>query len=902
MQVLAARGGELERELPFGIARQLFEARVAGASGIERSHLAQGPAELAVRTLGFGQPDAAGADADELSVVHGLFWLCANLADERPLMVVVDDAHWADDPSLRWLLYLVRRLEELPVLLVIVVRAPEPGAQLQESPLAVEPAVQLLRPSPLSEAAVATLVRDGYRSDAADEFCLACHEASGGIPFFARELIAALGADEVAPTAAYADLVRELRPEAIGWSVLSRLGRLSQDAGVLAHAVAILGRSAALHDAAALAGLSLERAERAADELSGAGILAVHRPLEFVHPVVRSVIYGDIPAGERSLAHGRAARLLSEAGAEPADCAVHLLATTPATDDWVVRTLRSAAARELAPELKLPYLRRALAERPSGEATPGLLLELGEAEAAALDPDAVVHLSKALRMSPDITERVQATRGLGAALYLTGRWEEALATVRDAIVTLEGRDVESDDAVRELKLALEADLVFLSQETGRPPPRDFATLRALGGEGRTRAERDLLAALANAWPFFGGAADDCAALAELALSRMEPNEIAPIRPFYPAIWALEASDRLDRADRWLARAIDIARERGSANAVAMASLFRGTIAYKRGALDDAQEQLARALELALRDQQGWSATGGAAILAAVHLERGEIEGAARALAMAGPAADDAHDATAGMRSRASRSIDAVHRLFTGQLQFAKRRPAEALNDFLVSGRLMAEGGYDHPSYYSWRSPAALAYNALGNRNEAERLAAEDLQLARRLGAPRATGMSLCILAAIEGGVRGIALLHEAVELLAESPSRLEHGRAMVQLGAALRRANQRTEARELLRQGYALAGDSGATALAERARQELHSLGVRPRRPAVSGAHSLTPAERRVAELAADGLTNKEIAQSLYVTIKTVEAHLAKAYTKLGIGSRSHLGAALGSSNAATAP
>ena len=162
---------------------------------------------------------------------------------------------------------------------------------------------------------------------------------------------------------------------------------------------------------------------------------------------------------------------------------------------------------------------------------------------------------------------------------------------------------------------------------------------------------------------------------------------------------------------------------------------------------------------------------------------------------------------------------------------------------------------------------------------------------RGWGAPRTVGMSLRALGLVEGGQAGELLLREAVELLAHSPARLEHARALVDLGALLRRGNSRSEARKLLRQGVELAHRCGATALVTR--EELAATGAHPRTILLSGLDALTASERRVAQMAADDLSNKEIAQALFVTVKTVEQHLGRVYRKLDISSRRELAAAL---------
>ena len=189
----------------------------------------------------------------------------------------------------------------------------------------------------------------------------------------------------------------------------------------------------------------------------------------------------------------------------------------------------------------------------------------------------------------------------------------------------------------------------------------------------------------------------------------------------------------------------------------------------------------------------------------------------------------------------------------------------------------------------WRGWAAEGLRRLDRNDEARALAVEELALARRWGDPNAIGASLRVLGLVEGGEEGIGRLRAAVEVLAGSEARLEHARALVDLGAALRRANQRAEARERLRDSVDLARRVGALGLARRANEEIAATGARPRKVLQTGVDALTASERRVAQLAAEGMSNKEIAQTLFVTIKTVEVHLSHAYRKLGISSRAQL-------------
>jgi DNA-binding CsgD family transcriptional regulator len=229
----------------------------------------------------------------------------------------------------------------------------------------------------------------------------------------------------------------------------------------------------------------------------------------------------------------------------------------------------------------------------------------------------------------------------------------------------------------------------------------------------------------------------------------------------------------------------------------------------------------------------------------------------------------------------------------GRLRLATRRPAVALGDLLAAGDLFARLRILSPSAAPWRSDAALAQLALGAQAEARTLAAEEVTLARAFTGPRTLGVALRAAGLTDGGRRGIELLRQAVRVLEGSGARLEHARATADLGAALRRAGRRADSRAVLRVALDLAHRCAAIALTERTRTELVAAGGRPRRLVLSGLDSLTPSERRVAQLAADGLSNREIAQNLFITTRTVEGHLTHAYQKLAITSREQLPAAL---------
>jgi DNA-binding CsgD family transcriptional regulator len=296
----------------------------------------------------------------------------------------------------------------------------------------------------------------------------------------------------------------------------------------------------------------------------------------------------------------------------------------------------------------------------------------------------------------------------------------------------------------------------------------------------------------------------------------------------------------------------------------------------------AAAEAAGALDLGVELQLWGMVPHMAAFLVEALVERGELEAAERELARSvlAPWLGDAAGADKLLGAR-------------GYLRLERGDYAAALDDLLRCGEHLRALRIENPAFCPWRSRAALAQAALGRRDAGRELADEELDLARRYGAPRAVGVALRARGMIEEGPAALELLAEAVAVLAGSQSRLEHARALVDHGAALRRSGARREGRSALRDGLDEARRCGALALAARAHAELEASGLRPRKMLVGGVEALTPSERRVVELAASGMANAEIAQSLFVTVKTVETHLGRSYRKLDIPGRGELAAAL---------
>ena len=337
--VLTARGSDLEQAFPFGIVRQLLEPLLAAADEQEREALLAGAGALAGPVLSQIQTNAA--FEPPLTALHGLYWFTANAAAQRPLLLLIDDAHWCDGPSLRWLPYVARRADGLRLAMVVTSRSNEPG-QVQEAidELCTLAGASAVRPAPLSEAAVAGMVAQTLHGADA-EFLAACYDATGGNGFLVNELVGELVRREIEPRAANAALADGLRSVGVDRSVRARLRSLPEECTWLARAVAVLGGRAEPRMAARLAELDDEVAERAADDLASAAILQSGLPLVFEHPLVRAAVYGELGPGERMQWHGRAAALLVAAGAEPDRVAVHLLASGPRGDPETVDVLQA---------------------------------------------------------------------------------------------------------------------------------------------------------------------------------------------------------------------------------------------------------------------------------------------------------------------------------------------------------------------------------------------------------------------------------------------------------------------------------------------------------------------------------------------------------------------------------
>jgi len=879
-RVVRARGSELESGFAFGVVRQLFERRLAAAGEGERAALLAGPA-AAARPLLSGEVSARPAGDSSFAVLHGLYWLVVNLAVGGPVLIAVDDAHWADEPSLRWLAYLAPRLEGLTAGMLVAMRQDEP-AQMSAPLAAVRAQAAVLRPALLSEPTVSSMVRAAVGGEAGDELCAAVYAACGGNPLYLAELLRAAQASG-RPLAA-------LRPtellaaglEGIARQVIARVSSLGPAALGLAQALAVLGDDCELRHAAAIADVTTAVAARLAGDLVRAEVLTASDRPRFMHPVLRDALEASLDSSGKDRAHRDAARLLHAEGAPPGQVAAHLLRVRPAGDGWALARLRAAAESAMstgAPSAAAILLDRALAEPPPPGQRVVVLREAARAQVTAGRERAFVLLEEALRLAASPLERAGIALEVAEAYAALFRWVDAVDVIERALAEL-------GDADPQLAARLQGELVVSGLHDARRAGRVAPVLARLGSRPLEAASEPAAVAQAMLLLLAGRPAGQIAALLKDALARAGPvtrnwDTRAAL------LWVLVVTERFGVVEESLKPILAQVHRGGSARGFVAAYSTLGLVKLRLGALDEADAAARTALRVL---QEGDFAPGlgfAATVLSDIAVEAGEF-GEAQALLNLLP--------QQGWPAGVGTVLIPAAR---GRLRLAQGRAADALADFQACQALFSADVWGMPvrdtGYVHVRSGAAMALSRLGEQDHAYELAGAELADVRVFGAPRALGIALRAAGLARGGQEGLALLRESVAALESSPALLERARSLAELGAALRRSGQRGAARDPLARALELAARCGARPLAARARDELKAAGARPRRPWRTGVEALTPSELRVARLAAGGRSNREIAGELYVTLKAVEGHLARAYAKLGIDGRDQLPQALGS-------
>jgi DNA-binding CsgD family transcriptional regulator len=876
---LEATGSELEQPFAFGVVRQLLEPVIRQQP--RHTDLFAGGAAPAARLF---EPEDHLPHSPDIGfeALHSLYWLMVNIGDHTPVLMSVDDCQWADRDSLRFLAYLAQRMEGLRITMLLAGRPPDLAAEAGSlwTQLATRPAAIALYPSPLSEPATINWTRQHLSPDADEEFCRACHTATGGNPLFLRELLRTLDAQGIEPSAAAATQVQAVGPAAVRRFVVHRLAALGPEAASLARAVAVLGDDSAVPLAAQVANLSSDAARQAADDLVRAGLFNPAERLGYVHPVVRAALYEELAPGERQARHAAAAGILAAAGAPAERVTAHLLLTAPNGDHQRIITLRSAAAsaaRRGAPRAAATRLQRALAESPAEQERAEILTELGRCELATLQFEAARnHLHACLTSGAALATRADAASVLGRCTIVSGGRSAQVAA--DALASLAE---ELRPLVPERSLELGSELLMLTTAVPQLRPSLPAQLTRFDELSGGYPGFAAIARVVRAQERFfrgGPAADSVAEIQAVLRTGLPPR--TQTDALLIGLLTLRYAEQYDLAVRLLEVALERARREGHATRQGLIHGQRAMIALARGSIHDTQVEAETGLLLV--EESHFAVVQLVAVAIGAHVERGELDAADRLAGRVDPAtiAEDGTYVPAFLVAR-------------GCLRIAQGRPEDGVADLLWCGRLMEESrGLSWPG--DWRVYAAPVLSALGQQDLADQLARKQLALARRVGVPGALGMSLHAAGLVAGGAEGQALLFEAVAVLEHSPARLELAHALADLGAQLSRAHRRAEGRDALRRAIKLAGECGALALAERALAELHAGPGRRARAELTGPTALTAAEWRVCREAVAGQTNRELAQALFVTEKTIERHLSSAYAKLGIRSRFQLAAAIG--------
>lgn len=873
-RVLHARGGEQERGLPMAVVRELFHPLAAlphddevwtGAAALARPVLAHGPVA-----------DPAGS---AYGAVHGLYWLTANLTASLPLVLVVDDAHWLDEGSEAFLAHLVPRLHELPVLLVLATRsrALDPARPLAGA-LARCPDLIVVSPPALTPSGTAMVLAE-LAVDGDREFGLAVHRATAGNPLLVRTVAEGVRAAGRPPTPPGSAAVEVLGMEHVARAVLPRLHAEGSDAVALARAVALLGDGCALHDAAAVGQVELAAAERALDRLVTADVLRRGgRGLEFSHPLVRAAVLDELGPGARHRWHRAAAAHLHRAGSPAEQVARHLVDTGPVHEEWAVDTLVAAASVATArgvPAAATTFLERALTEiGPEDPRRTPVLLELGWAGMRAGDPRAHDWLVTALGEASDPVLWTVCWLALGNLIAV-----RQLDSPPDR--RLDGRPPLGPDqqlavtALTKLDFGIVSDGIYPAPPfppPDRPPPGD------------SLFQRLWLVAEAVCTCMAATSAGTATDLVQRATADGQLLREAPDFPHTAwAAWVLGLTGELDGSLVLVETCVADAVTRGSVAAFEWLVLARAAVHWMRGELRECEADVRRALDEDVETGIESVRPLKHAILASTLREQGRLDEGSASYAAVPPAVLDRRSLF-GLLLRESRA----------RLLAARGSYREALADVAVVEEVLTAWGFRDSAFLRWREVAARCRWALGEESVALALADAELEAARRFGAPPRLGAALATRGTMTAGPDGVALLREAVAVLDGSGARLGLAHALVALGARLRQDRDIVAAREALRRALDVSTACGATAVAQTAVEELRASGARPRRRAVTGPAALTPSELRIARMAADGLTNSQIAQSLFVTRKTVEKHLAGAFLKLGVSGRGELANVLG--------
>ncbi|MEV0642939.1 AAA family ATPase, partial [Streptomyces sp. NPDC050619] len=836
--VLRSAGTSGERAVPFGVLRQLVLPLVAEPGLLTPPLAAAPPIAPGTGHSGTGGESGAVVGADTLHWLHILF---AGLSAERTVVLAVDDLGWVDDATLEALAHLAARLDGLHVLLAVV-RKDGLGTR---SPLVGEiaaAATHRVRARSLSPRATEELVARHLGPGCPDEFDRTCHDLTGGRPKDLRVLcdrarLRRLGAPHW-HTPRLRGLGESLRRERL-LSLLRREPVLD----AFLKATAVLAGHATDALVARLAGLTRRQCEQAREVLTHAWPPAAGQGAAAHRRAACDVVLQAMGDEESSRRHREVSALLDACGAGPEEVAEPLLHVDRLDDSWQIHQLRAAAAAARhrgAPETAVRYLSRALVDVPAASLVRAeLLYELGVTELDLRSPAAGRHFVQAARLMPRLRCRAEVVSS--APMDIVRSDPEVAALVRETAADL-GTPRETDRQGRYLAMRLEARARYAGLEDPGLMTSAARRLHELGEQryGVPAAERELRTVLVFTAAMAGQADHRTVARMARQVLEEEPAHTAVsglVLELLPPV--LLCTDSPDIAASWLDAARLHATQEGNRSSMSRIEAVQGLIRLARGEVGLARECGGRAL--ALREGAvPKNRVHPALLLGLVALELNDGQLAGQVLDPAEPPTD--------LR------LFALHGVLNGMLAEARGDLPVALAHYLDCGRVLERAGWVNPALAHWQVRAALVQHRMGRTAEARAVARTHYEHALLWGAPTALSRALRLLGVVTDGSPGVELLRQAVDTVETEGSHLELAHALTELGRRLQQESV-PEGDRLLRRGRRLAAE-----LLNASADPGHGTMARPAHALAAG---LTPAETRVAERAARGLSNKEIAEEL---------------------------------------
>ncbi|WP_020673258.1 ATP-binding protein [Amycolatopsis nigrescens] len=862
----------------YGAVRSLFDPLHLTENGESAAGLLSGSARLALPALVPGRL-AEPATASTYSVMHGLHWLTAGLTAEGLVVLAVDDVQWCDEASLRWLGFLLRRAENLPLLILLTQRTGSelPAAAALEE-IAGLPNCRTIDLPPLTVDAVGELLGLALAAVPDRLFAEKCGEVTGGNPFLLEQVVGTLRRTGTAPERRNLEVLDELGRTTVAKSVL---GRLPGEAHAVARAIAVLGGEQ-IDTVAALARTHLWATESAVRALRTNDLLAGNG-LGFGHDLIRQAVLDEIPPAELAALRERAATLLNDAGRTAEEVSVQLLLLPGPPQPWMTDVLRDAAVSAEsrgAPAVAARYLAKVLeVDRDD----PKVLVRVARV-LAQVDPGAALrHLERALDVVRDPRTRVEIAVQYGLTSLTAQnclRAYELLGTTIDELnEELGDRPSEVD---RALRMLAEATLVTVGMDEKSTVGKVGARFRdRTPPPGDTAEERQMLAMLAALGAL---EAKPAALVAEQALHVLRIGDVSVGGwALLGATLPLYLADQNEPALTALNQLIAHAQERGEAWTYWLTASTRSMAWLWTGNLGEALSDAQSSYDVVTQERWAGHATMPQTALATVLVHQGEAVRAEEIL-------------DGIVRPRFDQFSLEYHwfLMARAKARLALGDPEGALRQFRRCGESLREGGIACPVLAPWWFDAACLLAELGRFEEGWEIADANTEPAERWGTARAVGMARTARGMLTGGKAGVALLTEGAETLAASPAKLEQARVEYYLGCALLRAGDAEAARDRLRRSIDLAVLSRDRRQVDLSLAALGAAGGRMRRGTSSPSDALTGSERRVAARAAAGATNREIAESLFLTVRTVELHLTSAYRKLGVKGRAELAGSLG--------